>query len=126
MVKELLGKVHLRVFGSNAWVHIPKAVRRKGQPKLRFTGYEPSSKNYRFSNGSKRIVRATQPMRSGPSSSSFSLAATSPENTRNTWLLDSGASQHIANNPQTFSGLRPTKQTFVSLANGQRCAVKGE
>ncbi|KAG8131370.1 hypothetical protein E2320_017940, partial [Naja naja] len=37
-----------------------------------------------------------------------------------------GASQHIANDPQTFFGLRPAKQTFVSLANGQRSAVKGE
>lgn len=35
-------------------------------------------------------------------------------------------SQNIANNPQTFSGLRPAKQTFVILANGQRSAVKGE
>ncbi|KAG8132953.1 hypothetical protein E2320_010773 [Naja naja] len=62
--------------------------------------------------------RATQYMWGG-SSSSFSLAATLPENTRNSWLLDSGVSQHFPNNPQMFSGLSPSKQTFVSLAIGQ-------
>uniref|UniRef100_A0A2D4PYJ4 Retrovirus-related Pol polyprotein from transposon TNT 1-94-like beta-barrel domain-containing protein n=1 Tax=Micrurus surinamensis TaxID=129470 RepID=A0A2D4PYJ4_MICSU len=39
---------------------------------------------------------------------------------------DSGASQHIANNPQAFSGLQPAKQMWVSLADGQRAAVNGE
>ncbi|KAG8147107.1 hypothetical protein E2320_022555, partial [Naja naja] len=57
---------------------------------------------------------------------SFSLAASMTEHTRNTWLLDSGVSQHIANNPQAFSGLKPAKQTWVSLVNGQRAAVKAE
>lgn len=48
---------HLRVFGSNAWVHNHK--RCKGQPKalkLTFLGYEPGSKAYWFSDGSKRII----------------------------------------------------------------------
>ncbi|KAG8127609.1 hypothetical protein E2320_014510 [Naja naja] len=62
----------------------------------------------------KKGHRATQHMKSGSSSSFYSLAATSSENTRNTWLLDSGASQHIANDPQMFSGLSPAKQTFVT------------
>ncbi|KAG8142888.1 hypothetical protein E2320_006076 [Naja naja] len=51
----------------------------------------------------------------------FSLAASMTEDTRNI-----GASQHIPNNPQGFSGLKPAMQTWVSLANGQRAAVKGE
>ncbi|KAG8147955.1 hypothetical protein E2320_001414, partial [Naja naja] len=42
------------------------------------------------------------------------------------WLLNSGASQHIANNPQAFSGLKPAMQMWVILADGQRAAVKGE
>uniref|UniRef100_A0A2D4HTR1 Retroviral polymerase SH3-like domain-containing protein n=1 Tax=Micrurus lemniscatus lemniscatus TaxID=129467 RepID=A0A2D4HTR1_MICLE len=50
---------HLGVFGSNAWMHIPKAIRKKSQPKtkkLRFTGYEPGSKSYYFNDARKRIL----------------------------------------------------------------------
>uniref|UniRef100_A0A2D4K535 Retrovirus-related Pol polyprotein from transposon TNT 1-94-like beta-barrel domain-containing protein n=1 Tax=Micrurus paraensis TaxID=1970185 RepID=A0A2D4K535_9SAUR len=58
------------------------------------------------------------------SSAPFFMAVSTTERTTNKWLLDSGASQHIANNPQAFSGLQPAKQMWVSLADGQR--VNGE
>ncbi|ETE63284.1 E3 ubiquitin-protein ligase TRIM11, partial [Ophiophagus hannah] len=56
----------------------------------------------------------------------FSTCASMAKHTRSTWLLDSGASHHIANNPQAFFGLQQAMQLWVSLADGQRAAVKEE
>ncbi|CAI5768508.1 Retrovirus-related Pol polyprotein from transposon TNT 1-94 [Podarcis lilfordi] len=51
------------IFGSQAWVLVPKAMRRKGEPRSRkmiFVGYEPSSKAWRFAyptgNQSKLLI----------------------------------------------------------------------
>ncbi|KAG8147301.1 hypothetical protein E2320_000210 [Naja naja] len=45
---------------------------------------------------------------------------------KGTPLREGANEHHIGNNPQAFSGLQQAMQLWVSLADGQRAAVKEE
>lgn len=50
---------HLRVFGCETWVNVPKQLRRKGQEKARkhtFMGYEACANSYHFMDGRRNVI----------------------------------------------------------------------
>ena len=60
-------------------------------------------------------------LQSGKSSVCFSQSLSS-----SSWILDSGASDHIAGNPSLFSNLSSTKNThFITLADGSKVQATG-
>ncbi|XP_019241453.1 PREDICTED: uncharacterized protein LOC109241850 [Nicotiana attenuata] len=67
-----------------------------------------------------------QSLSSGTSKTGNSFACLSRSSPNYSWILDSGASDHISSNQNLFSNLIPSSTlSAVTLANGSRTAVKG-
>ncbi|KAH0781864.1 hypothetical protein KY290_001462 [Solanum tuberosum] len=68
-------------------------------------------------------VNMTQPGITSNNNVNVNVTALS---TNNTWVIDSGASDHMTKDPSKLQSLKPSSKPFISIANGGTSPVIGE
>ncbi|KAH0730450.1 hypothetical protein KY289_001638 [Solanum tuberosum] len=68
-------------------------------------------------------VNMTQPGITSNNNVNVNVTALS---TNNTWIIDSGASDHMTKDPSKLQSLKPSSKPFISIANGGTSPVIGE